>query len=386
MTDWLKEALEIEPELIELRHTLHRRPEEGNHEFFTSDLLVSELEKCGVEIRRMMETAAVGILRGAYPGPTAALRTDMDALPVKEETGLPFSSENEGLMHACGHDIHMTALIGAARLLAKHRDEMHGNVVFLLQPAEENIGGAERMIHNGALEGVDAVFGAHCNPALKAGTIGIKYGIFYAASTRFNVTVHGKGCHGAEPENGIDPLYAACRMCTKLKELTGVHNGLRDVVSVGLIRAGKARNIIPDEAYFMGILRTKGFANRDMMTQKIIDTIMEIEEETGVYCEIEVFYAYPGVINHDEETALAEKAAKKVLSAENVKVMEEGTMTSEDFGYFLLERPGSFYHIGVESEAGLHSPRFNPDESAIAKAAAVHAAVLTEYLEEHKEK
>ena len=386
MTDWLKEALEIEPELIELRRTLHRRPEEGNHEFFTSDLLISEREKCGVEIHRMMETATVGILRGAYPGPTAALRTDMDALPVKEETGLPFSSENEGLMHACGHDIHMTALIGAARLLAKHRDEMHGNVVFLLQPAEENIGGAERMIHNGALEGVDAVFGAHCNPALEAGTIGIKYGIFYAASTRFNVTVHGKGCHGAEPENGIDPLYAACRMCTKLKELTGVHNGLRDVVSVGLIRAGKARNIIPDEAYFMGILRTKGFANRDMMTQKIIDTIMEIEEETGVYCEIEVFYAYPGVINHDEETALAEKAAKKVLSAENVKVMEEGTMTSEDFGYFLLERPGSFYHIGVESEAGLHSPRFNPDESAIAKAAAVHAAVLTEYLEEHKEK
>lgn len=386
MTDWLKEALEIEPELIELRHTLHRRPEEGNHEFFTSDLLVSELEKCGVEIRRMMETAAVGILRGAYPGPTAALRTDMDALPVKEETGLPFSSENEGLMHACGHDIHMTALIGAARLLAKHRDEMHGNVVFLLQPAEENIGGAERMIHNGALDGVDAVFGAHCNPALEAGTIGIKYGIFYAASTRFNVTVHGKGCHGAEPENGIDPLYAACMMCTKLKELTGIHNGLRDVVSIGLISAGKARNIIPDEAYFMGILRTKGFANRDMMTQKIIDTIMEIEEETGVYCEIEVFYAYPGVINHDEETALAEKAAKKVLSAENVKVMEEGTMTSEDFGYFLLERPGSFYHIGVESEAGLHSPRFNPDESAIAKAAAVHAAVLTEYLEEHKEK
>ncbi len=386
MTDWLKEALEIEPELIELRHTLHRHPEDGNHEFFTSDLLVSELEKCGVEIRRMMETAAVGILRGAYPGPTVALRTDMDALPVKEETDLPFSSENEGLMHACGHDIHMAALIGAARLLSKHRDEMHGNIVFLLQPAEENIGGAERMIKNGALDGVDAVFGAHCNPALEAGTIGIKYGIFYAASTRFNVTVHGKGCHGAEPENGIDPLYAACMMCTKLKELTGIHNGLRDVVSVGLIRAGKARNIIPDEAYFMGILRTKGFANRDMMTQKIIDTIMAVEEETGVYCEIEVFYAYPGVINHDEETALAEKAAGKVLSAENVTVMEEGTMTSEDFGYFLLERPGSFYHIGVESEAGLHSPRFNPDESAIAKAAAVHAAVLTEYLEEHKEK
>ena len=386
MTDWLKEALEIESELIDLRRTLHRHPEDGNEEVFTSSLLISELEKCGIEIHRMMETAAVGILRGAYPGATAALRTDMDALPIVEETGLPFSSEHEGFMHACGHDVHMAALIGAARLLSKHRNEMHGNIVFLLQPAEENAGGAERMIQNGALEGVDAVFGAHCNPDLKAGTIGIKYGIFYATSTRFNVTVHGKGCHGAEPENGIDPLYAACLMCARLKGLTGVHNGLRDVVSVGMLRAGKARNIIPDEAYFMGILRTKGFTNRDMMTQKIIDTIMQVEEETGVYCDIEVLYGYPGVINHDNETSIAEHSAREVLGDENVTVMEEGTMTSEDFGYFLLERPGCFYHIGVESETGLHSPLFNPKESAIAKASAVHAAVLWKYLEENKEK
>ena len=287
MTDWLAEAKTIENELIELRRTIHRHPEGGNEEFVTVELLMKELEKCGVETKRLPGTAAIGILRGKYPGPTVALRTDMDALPMQEDTGLPFASEVKGYMHACGHDVHMSALTGAAKLLSAHRDEMHGNVVFLLQPAEENAGGAEKMIEAGALEGVDAVFGAHVNPDLKAGTIGIRYGHFYAVSTRYNVTVHGKGCHGAEPENGIDPLYAACLMCSRLKGLTGVHNGLRDVVSVGMLRAGKARNIIPDEAYFMGILRTKGFTNRDMMTQKIIDTIMQVEEETGVRVRVD---------------------------------------------------------------------------------------------------
>ena len=383
MTDWLKEAKGIEPGLIELRRKLHRHPEGGNCEFFTSQLLVDELEKCGVEVTRMLETAAVGILRGKYEGRTVALRTDMDALPLQENTNLPFASEIDGFMHACGHDLHMSALIGAAKLLSAHRDELHGNVVFLLQPAEENAGGAERMIKAGALNGVDAVFGAHVNPEMKAGTIGIKYGRFYAVSTRFNITVHGKGCHGAEPENGIDPLYAACKMCTALKELTGIHNGKRDVVSIGMIQAGKVRNVIPDEANFMGILRTMSFENRELMVGKILDIIASIEEETGVYAETEIIYSYPGVENHDAETTLALKAAEKVLGKENVINMEKGTMTSEDFGYFLLERPGSFYHIGVSSKAPLHSPEFNPDESAIAVGAAAHAAILSEYLNSH---
>lgn len=383
MTDWLKESRGIEDELIALRRKIHAHPEDGNMEVVTSSLLIEELEKCGVEIHRMLETAAVGILRGNHPGRTVALRTDMDALPIEEDTGLPFASQVKGFMHACGHDLHMAALVGCAKLLSAHRDELHGNVVFLLQPAEENAGGAERMIAEGALEGVAAVYGAHVNPDLPAGTIGIRYGNFYAVSTRFNVTVHGKGCHGAEPENGIDPLYAACRMCPALKDLTGVHNGRRDVVSVGMIKAGEARNIIPDEAYFMGILRTMGFENRDMMVKRILDTISEIEEETGVYAEVEVFYGYPGVVNHEAETRIAEEAVRKALGQENVIVMDKGTMTSEDFGYFLLEKPGSFYHIGVNSPYPLHNAKFNPDESAIAYGAAAHAAIVTEYLKSH---
>ncbi|MBR3349341.1 MAG: amidohydrolase [Solobacterium sp.] len=383
MYDWLKESRAIEEELIELRRTIHRHPEDGNKEFATSQLLIEKLEECGVEIHRMLETAAVGILKGAHPGPTVALRTDMDALPIEEDTGLPFASEEKGFMHACGHDLHMAALVGCAKLLSAHREELHGNVVFLLQPAEENAGGAQRMINAGALNGVDAVYGAHVNPELPAGTIGIRYGNFYAVSTRFAVTVHGKGCHGAEPENGIDPLYAACKMCPALKDLTGVHNGRRDVVSVGMIKAGEARNIIPDDAYFMGILRTMGFENRDMMVSRILDTISEIEEETGVYAEVEIFYGYPGVVNHEAETRIAEEAVRKALGDEKVIVMDRGTMTSEDFGYFLLERPGSFYHIGVNSPYPLHNAKFNPDESAIAYAAAAHAAVIIEYLKRH---
>ena len=383
MTDWLAEAKTIENELIELRRTIHRHPEGGNEEFVTVELLMKELEKCGIETKRLPGTAAIGILRGKYPGPTVALRTDMDALPMQEDTGLPFASEVKGYMHACGHDVHMSALIGAAKLLSAHRDEMHGNVVFLLQPAEENAGGAEKMIQAGALDGVDAVFGAHVNPDLKAGTIGIRYGHFYAVSTRYNVTVHGKGCHGAEPENGIDPLYAACRMCAGLKELTGIHNGRRDVVTVGMIKAGTVRNIIPDTAHFEGILRTMGFENRDMMVSKIYEVIAQVEKETGVKAEVEMMFAYPGVVNHEAETALAQKAAENLLGKENVTVLEKGTMTSEDFGFFLLEKPGSFYHIGVGSPYPIHSPKFNPDESAIAYGAACHAAILSEYLNEH---
>ena len=384
MTDWLKEALAIEDELIDIRRKIHRHPEIADNEYETIALLSKELESLGIEVHRYLDTAAVGILKGAYPGPTAALRTDLDALPVQENTGLPYASEIDGVMHACGHDIHMAALMGAAKLLAAHRDELHGNIAFLLQPAEENTGGAKRMIEAGALEGIDAVFGAHVNPELKPGQIGIKYGRFYAVSTRFNITVHGRGCHGAEPEKGIDPLYAACRMCAALKELTGCHNNKRDIVSIGTIHAGTVRNIIPDSAYFCGILRTMGFENTDMMTERIRQEIRKIEEETGVWTDVDIYFAYPGIENHDEETALAEETARSLFPEEDVIVFDTGTMTSEDFGFFLLERPGCFYHIGVGGPAGLHSPQFCPDESAIAKGAAMHAAVLSAYLEKHR--
>ncbi len=380
MIDWLKEAEDLSEELILLRRDIHKHPETGNQEFRTSSLLKEKLQEAGIEVQSVYGTALKAVLRGKQGGKTAALRTDMDALPVTEKTGLPYSSVNEGVMHACGHDFHMASLIGAAKLLSAHREELSGSVVFLLQPDEEQDGGAMEMIRHGVLQETDAVFGAHVNPDLPVGTVAVKYGPFYACAAKFDVTVHGKGCHGAEPEKGIDALYAASLMCAMLHQLTGTYEGRKAVVTTGSFHAGTVRNIICDTASFSGIIRTEGTELRSMIRKQFLNVIRQVSAQTGVTCDINLVNGYPGVENHDEETAHVQKTAEDLLGSEHVIVFEEGTMTTEDFGFFLQEKPGCFYHIGVNSAAPLHSPMFDPDERAIAYAAAVHAAVLFEYL------
>ena len=205
-TTFLKEANALLPYLAEIRRDFHRHPELGDHEIRTSQRIRQELEAMGLEVSNPMGTAVVGLLRGSAPGKTAALRADMDALPITEQTGLPFASENDGVMHACGHDFHITAALGAAKLLAAHRGELSGNVKFLFQPNEEGTGGAERMVKAGCMESphVDAVFGGHVDPNLPAGAVGIRYGCAYAASNPFHITLTGASTHGAQPDAGRD--------------------------------------------------------------------------------------------------------------------------------------------------------------------------------------
>ena len=382
MIRWLEEAEEIKDEIIALRRDLHAHPEVGNAEYRTTEVLEKWLNSCGIETQKPLATGLYGILHCAKKGGTVMLRSDIDALPVEERTGLPFSSVNPGVMHACGHDIHMSALCGAAKLLAKHKDELAGNVVFVLQPDEEQDGGAERMMAAGALEGVEACFGAHINPALPAGTAGIRYGKFYAAAVKFDVVVHGKGSHGAEPENGIDALYAAAIMCQRLKELTGIYDGTRAVVTVGTLHSGTVRNILNDTAVFTGIIRTFGTAARDARKEDFMKVIHETEAETGVTAEVTLTDGYPGVVNHDAETELAENALVSLLGRKNVSEVPE-TMTTEDFGYYILEKPGCFYHLGAGSPYPLHSPMMNPDERAVPAGAAAHAAVIEAWLNAH---
>ncbi|MCR5230387.1 MAG: amidohydrolase [Solobacterium sp.] len=386
MTDWLKEAEQLGGQLSELRRDIHMHPEPGNREFRTSALLRKKLEEAGIEVQPVYGTALRAVLRGNGSGKTAALRADMDALPVSENTGLPFSSVNEGVMHACGHDFHMASLIGAARLLSEHRDTLNGNVVFLLQPDEEQDGGAEEMIRHGVLDGVGAVFGAHVNPDLPAGTVGIRYGQFYACAAKYDVTVHGKSCHGAEPEKGNDALYAACLMCSLLHGLTGNYDGGKAVVTTGTLHGGTVRNVVCETAHFSGIIRAESAELLQNIRRRFLLIVRQISAETGVTCDVSLVKGYPGVKNHDRETALVQKTAEKLLGTENIFVLNEGTLATEDFGCFLLERPGCYYHIGVNSSAPLHSPQFNPDERALACAAAVHAAVISEYLNAEKEK
>ena len=380
MPDYLSEARQIAPELVALRRAFHMDPELGNHEYHTAARIEEALNGWGIATRRLLDTAVVGRLDGALPGATVALRADMDALPLAEATGADFASGNEGVMHACGHDVHMAAALGAARLLASHRDELMGSVLFLFQPDEEGRGGAQRMIDAGALEGVDAVFGAHVSPELPLGHVGVRYGKFYAASDTFRIVVHGVSAHGAEREKGIDALGAAAALVSRLIDLPKRLPGERAVLSVGSFRAGTAENALADRAEFAGIIRTLGPAARSELKRLFRLAVDEVAAAWGATAEVTLRESYPGVVNDNAMTGLVEGAARDLLGRDNVRVIEQPTMTTEDFGYFLMERPGSFYHIGAGCDLPLHNTAFLPDEQAPVVAAAVHAAVIERYL------
>ena len=380
MSNYISEALSLAPELTALRQAFHRHPELGNREFETSKRIEACLNGWGIPTRRLLDTAVVGTLEGALPGPTVALRADMDALPLQEATGVDFASEVPGVMHACGHDVHMAAALGAARLLSARRERLPGRVVFLFQPDEEGRGGAQRMIDTGVLEGVDAVFGAHVTPDLPVGHVGVRYGKFYAASDTFRVTVRGKSAHGAQRERGIDALGAAAELVNRLIALPESMPGERCVVSVGTFHAGTAENALADEAVFAGIIRTLGPQARSELRQRFLQTADDTAAEWRARAECALRESYPGVVNDDAMTALAERAARKALGSEAVHVIDEPTMTTEDFGCFLLVVPGSFYHIGAGCSLPLHNTGFLPDDRAIITAAATHAAVVEAFL------
>lgn len=390
--DIQKEITEYSEDIKEIRRTIHRHPELGNDEWHTSELIEAHLQSFGIETQRVLSTAVAGTLRGSCGADggrasdgrsgTVALRADMDALPLYEMTDSRFVSEIPGKMHACGHDVHVAAALGAARLLSNHRDQLKGNVVFLFQPDEEGSGGAERMIKAGCLEHVDAVFGAHVDPDLPAGVIGIRYGKFYAASDMFKVEVIGVSSHGAQREKGIDALAAAAEMITALLDLPADVTTDKCVLTVGRMESGTAGNIMPGHAEFEGIIRTLGPETRKAMEDAFFKTVREIAEAKGVKAEISYRKSYPGIVNHDGMTALAERAAVNTFGREKVRRIEEPLMTTEDFGYFLEAVPGCFYHIGAGCPLPLHNPSFLPDEDVAVELAAVHTAVIMEYLKE----
>ncbi len=382
MTDFLSEASSLQSFLQAVRQTLHRAPELGNQEFKTSAYLRSVLEPLGLMVENPFGTALCATLHGARPGKTAALRADMDALPVAEATGAEFSSRTPGVMHACGHDIHMTAAVGAAILLAAHRETLCGSVRFLFQPDEEGSGGAQRFVDAGCLRGVDAVFGAHVSPELPLGTVGVRYGKFYAASDTFSITVHGKSAHGAEPEKGIDALQAAARLAVRLVDLRSALNGERCAVTVGTLQAGTAINVVADTAQLTGILRTLGPDSRARMRGLVTDAAAGIAAQTGTQIDVQLHESYPGVVNDDSASQLVYDTAMQLLGEPNVAVLQQPTLMTEDFGYYLSAARGCFYHVGAGCAAPLHSPQFLPDIRAAVTAAALHAAVLERALAE----
>lgn len=372
---------ELLKKVCQIRKEIHACPETGNHEYYTADLIERVLKENGIETKRYLDTAVVGILHLGKGGKTVALRADIDALPVEEKTGCAFASKNKGYMHACGHDVHTASLIGAALALAHDKEHLNGTVVFIFQPDEEGNGGAQRLIDAGVLDGVDGVFGCHVAPDLPEGKVGIRYGKFYAASDMFDVTITGKASHGAQPEKGIDALVAAARAVSAIDDIHRTESE-RCAVSVGVMHAGTVRNTIADEAHFSGIIRSLGKENRAHLKQRFQQCVKDACKWNGASYEIEIKESYGGIVNTDAETRIAHKAAESAFGKENVVVIDEPLMTTEDFGCYVDHASGSFYHIGAGCEYPLHSPYFIPTEKALETTVKMHVAVVKEYLKQ----
>ena len=369
--NFLSEAKSLKDKLTEIRKSFHRVPEIGNHEYKTSELIEKYLDEIQIPHKRILGTGIIAKLDGKLKGKNSALRSDIDALPINEATGCEFSSTHEGMMHACGHDVHITSVLGAAMILKNHEENLCGSVTFLFQPDEEGNGGAQRMINENCLENIDAVFGAHVDPLLPAGHIGIKYGNFYAASAMFNVIIIGKSAHGAQRENGIDAIEISAHIIPEVLKISG------GVVTVGMLHAGTAGNIIAGRSEFNGIIRTFGIKERERMCREFEEIVKRITSQFGAKSECNIKLSAPGVINDNEKlTRLVENSAREILGDENVNIIEKPLMISEDFGFFIMAKTGCFYHIGAGCNYPLHTEKFLPVDDSFVTASAVHSAVV----------
>jgi len=386
---FLKEAREIAPDLHTIFMQLHRNPELGRQEYKTQALILAELQKLGIEAKPIADTGVVGIIRGGKPGKTVAFRADMDALPIQEETALPYRSQNSGVMHACGHDAHVTVLLGAARLLARHKEELSGNIKLFFQPDEEGQGGANRMIQANCMEEppVDGVFFGHASSALPTGTISVRAGAASAASNPFTVTFRGKGAHGAHPEEGNDVIVAACQAVVALQTIASRRTCPTDsvVVTVGSINAGSSDNILPETAVLRGMIRTLSPQTRNRVKNDLRQIVLGIASAMGVEAEIDLVDGYAATINDEAMADLVQRAGAKVLGGENVRITPVPALTTEDFSYFCQLVPGCYYSLGVGNpEKGyswpIHNPRFAVDPEALCYGTALYAQIAQDFL------
>lgn len=371
-------------------YALHRHPELGKQEHFTAGLVTRELQRLGIEVLPMADTGVMGVLRGGRPGRTVGFRADMDALPIDEETELDYASRVPGVMHACGHDFHTAALLGAAELLSQQREELAGTVKFFFQPDEEGDGGARRMIAAGAMEepAVDAVFCCHVESGIPTGTVSVRSGPICAASNPFAVTLRGRGSHGAKPHLGTDVILAGGQIISALQSISSRRTSPTEpvVVTVGSFHAGKAGNVLPEEATFTGILRTMGGQARERVKEDFRSIVSGVAAGMGVEAEIDIFESYPSCVNDAGMTALLRRAAAKVVGESNVLELPEPSLGADDFGYFSEKAPGCYYYVGVGNTAkGFtypnHNPHFGADPDALPIAAALHVQTVLDFLE-----
>jgi amidohydrolase len=400
-----RRAAEIQPRLVEWRRDFHQHPELSNREVRTSKVVASHLTALGLEVRTGVAThGVVGVLKGARPGPVVALRADMDALPVVEEVDVPFKStvrttynnQEVGVMHACGHDLHMSMLMGTATVLAAMRDRLAGTLVFIFQPAEEGVpagetGGAPQMIAEGALDSpkAEAIFGLHVFSTYHVGDIGVRPGGLMAASDTLQITVRGRQTHGAMPWQGVDPIVVASQIVLGLQTIVSRQAEITKapaVVSIGRIQGGTRFNIVPDSVTMEGTIRTFDPAMQDAIHARIRRTAEQIAASAGATATVEIARVNPVTWN---DPALVERMAPSLqrVTAGRFSATADATTTAEDFAYYQQRIPGLFFFLGVtprdvdlSTVAANHSPRFYADEGALVTGVRALASLAVDYL------
>ena len=365
----------LQPQLVAWRRRLHQYPELGFEEFSTASFVTQKLMEWGIEHHTgIAKTGIVAIIESNSPGPTFAIRADMDALPIQEENEVSYRSQNDGKMHACGHDGHTAIALGTAYYLAHHRDEFKGTVKIIFQPAEEGPGGAKPMIEEGVLKNpdVEAIIGLHLWNRLPLGTVGVRSGPLMAAVECFNCTIHGRGGHGAMPDQTVDSIVVASQIVNNLQTIIARNvNPLEAaVVTVGTLNAGTALNVIADSAKMSGTVRYFNPTLEDYIGKRIEEIIAGICQSYGASYELDYWQLYPPVINDGRLAELVESVAMEVVETPVGIVPECQTMGGEDMSFFLQKVPGCYFFLGAANpNKGLdfphHHPRFDFDESVL---------------------
>jgi amidohydrolase len=372
---------------IALRRELHRRPELGLDLPDTQQLVLDSLEGLGLDIHEGERvTSVMGVLQGDLEGPTTLLRADMDALPLNEDTGLDFSSRIDGVMHACGHDAHVAMLVGAARLLSRHRADLRGRVVFMFQPGEEGYAGARYMLEEGLIERFgpfDRAHALHITPLVQSGFVATKSGTLLASSDSFVVTVTGRGGHASRPEDAIDPIPVACELVGALQSMVTRRVPVFDpgVLTVASIKAGTTSNVIPETAVIMGTIRAVSDQTREIVLEGLNRVAEHVAAAHGCTAEVKpMAVSYPVTVNADIDAERMLTVAGSVLGEDRVFRMPSPLMGAEDWSFVLDKVPGAMAFLGAQPPgdgpvAGNHSNRMLIEESSMAAGIAVHAAL-----------
>lgn len=382
----LDRSLQLENFFISLRREFHAEPELAHCEQKTAARIERELCSYGIKVFRH-KTCVFGVLHGAQHGKTIVLRADIDALPVEEKSALPFSSRAEGVCHACGHDIHTTALLFAAKLLSERREFLKGTIKFLFQPAEETLSGAHLVLdETNFLDDAEAIFAAHTWPNLPVGSVGIHFGPMMAAADTFEIKVLAQGGHAAHPQRTADPILVAAHIITQLNAIVSREIAPTEsaVLTVGEIHAGTAPNIIPSEAVLQGTVRSLTEETRQIIRANVERIALSTAEGLRAKAEVSYLIGCPPLCGETGLVSLVEHSAQSLWGKDNVHLLKIPSLGSEDFAYYLQKIPGAFFRVGThnsspESHLGLHNPHIVFDEKAITVAAVTLSSIAISF-------